>query len=163
MRKTFIYKAKISKTTEKNAMNWLYLCRTLYNLCLEQRKIVWKRDRKSISGYDQANQLPELKEAFPEFKNVGSQTLQDVTERVQKAYSLFYSNLKSNPKSAGLPRFRGNNRYDSFTLKNAGWKLDGRYLKIKNVGIFKLFLSRPIEGEIKQITVKRDSCGDWWN
>jgi putative transposase len=162
MRKTFIYKAKISKATEQNALNWLYLCRTLYNVCLEQRKIIWKRDRKCISGYDQANQLPELKQEFPEFKSVSSHTLQDVTERVQKAYGLFYSNLKSNPKTAGLPRFRSKDRYDSFTLKKNGWSLDGRYLHIKNVGTFKLFLSRPIEGDIKTITIKKDSCGDWF-
>jgi len=162
MRKTFVYKAKISKTTEHNALNWLYLCRTLYNLCLEQRKMIWQRDRKSIHCYAQQKDLTELKQEFPEFKKVSCGTLQEVTERVQRSYDLFYSNLKSNPKSAGLPRFRGRDRYDSFTLKNTGWKLDGRYLKIKNVGTFKLFLSRPIEGDIKQITVKRDSCGDWF-
>ena len=162
MRKTFIYKAKISKTTENNALNWLCLCRTLYNVCLEQRKIIWKKDRKLISGYDQANQLPDLKQEFPEFKDVSSVALQDVTERVQKSYSLFYSNLKSNPNRAGLPRFRGKDRYNSFTLKKTGWKLDGRYLHIKNVGVFKLFLSRPIKGDIKTVTVKRDSCGDWF-
>lgn len=162
MRKTFIYKAKISKTTEQNALNWLRLCRTLYNVCLEQRKIIWRRDRKSIHCYTQQKDITELKKEFPEFKAVSSSTLQDVTERVQRSYDLFYSNLKSNPKAAGLPRFKGKDRYDSFTLKNTGWKLDGHYLNIRNVGVFKLFLSRPIEGEVKTITVKKDSCGDWF-
>ncbi|MFH1453459.1 MAG: transposase, partial [Armatimonadota bacterium] len=53
-------------------------------------------------------------------------------------------------------------RYDSFTLKQAGWKLDGRYLYIKNIGRFKLFLSRAISGTIKTVTIRRTSSGKWF-
>ena len=94
------------------------------------------------------------------FKQVNSQTLQDTVERLGKAFQGFYSRLKKVGEKAGFPRFKSYHRYDSFTLKTSGWKLDGRHLKIKGIGILKLHLSRPIEGKIKTITVRRDSCGD---
>ncbi len=168
MRKTFKYKAKLSKTAEKNAVIWLGLNQKLYNLALEQRITAYKRCGVSLSAYDQHGELPDFKNAFPvprghqKFKQVNSQTLQDTVQRLGKAFQGFYSRLKKVGEKAGFPRFRSLHRYDSFTLKTSGWKLDGRHLKIKGIGILKLHLSRPIEGRIKTITVRRDSCGDWW-
>jgi putative transposase len=161
MRKTFLYKVRINKTTETNCTQWLETCRLLYNLALDQRISAYKNHMKSISGVYQKNQLPELKEAYPEFKAIGSQCLQDVIERLDKAYQAFFRRVKSSGK-AGFPRFKGYGRYDSFTLKQAGWKLEGKCLYVKNVGRFKLFLSRPIEGDIKTVTVRRDPTGKWY-
>jgi len=152
----------MSKAAEQNTINWLGYCQKLYNLALEQRITAYKRCGVSLSTYDQNNELPDLKKAFPEFKKVNSQTLQDTVERLGKAFQGFYSRLKKVGEKAGFPRFKSYHRYDSFTLKTSGWKLDGCHLKIKGIGILKLHLSRPIEGKIKTITVRRDGCGDWW-
>ena len=162
MRKTYKFKAKLSKTTEAKALEWLSLCQKVYNLCLEQRNFLWKQRKKSISAYDQSSQLPDIKKEFPEFKNVGSQVLQNVTDRVGFAYNLFFSNMKNNKERAGKPKYKSISKYKSFTLKDSGWRLNGKHLNIKNVGIFKLYKSREILGDIKQITIKRDSCGDWF-
>jgi len=161
MRKTFLYEARISRKTALNAEHRLEICRALYNLALDQRISVYKNYLKSISVYDQANQLPDLKKEFPEFKSVGSQVLQDVLERLDKAYKSFFRRVKQKGQKAGFPRFKGYGRYDSFTLKQAGWKLEGRYLTITRVGRFKLFLSRAILGDIKTITVRRAPGGKW--
>jgi len=162
MRKTYKFKATANETTAQNAELWLYLSRQLYNSALEQRIVAYKRCGVTLSAYSQSNELPDLKAECPEFKQVGSQVLQDVVERVGKAFQGFFSRLKKVGVKAGFPRFRSRARYDSFTLKQAGWKLDGRHLKIKGVGTFKLFLSREIQGRIKTVTVRRDACGDWW-
>ena len=162
IRKTYKFKATANETTAQNAEQWLYLCQQLYNAALEQRIVAYRRCGITLSAYSQSNELPELKAEYPEFKQVGSQVLQDVVERVGKAFQGFFSRLKKIGVRAGFPRFRSRFRYDSFTLKQAGWKLDGRHLKIKGVGTFKLFLSREIQGRIKTVTVRRDACGDWW-
>jgi len=86
---------------------------------------------------------------------VASQLLQDVVERVGKAFQSFFSRLKKVGVKSGFLRFRSRARYDSFTFKQVGWKLDGRHLKIKDVGTFKLFLSREIQGRIKTVTVRQ--------
>ena len=163
MRKTYFYKARINKHTQANCNRCLNICRTLYNLALEQRISVFRQYRKSISVYEQMLQLPELKEAFPEFKLVGSQCLQDVLQRVDRAFQGFFQRVKAkNNGKAGFPRFKSKNRFHSFTLKQTGWRVVGRYLYIKNIGRFKLFLSRPIEGVIKTIIIKRTSTGKWF-
>ena len=61
------------------------------------------------------------------YSEVGSQVLQEVLERLDKAYKAFFRRIKGKEK-AGFPRFRGRDRYDSFTLKQVGWKLDGKHL-----------------------------------
>ncbi|MDP2967273.1 MAG: RNA-guided endonuclease TnpB family protein [bacterium] len=161
MKKTFQYRIKSNQRTYLKAEKWLSLCRQLYNDCLNERIIAYKENGKSISQYDQMKRLPQLKKAFPEFKQVNSQTLQDVIQRLDKAYQGFFRRVK-NKEKAGFPRFKRQNRYDSFTLKQTGWKLNGQYSEIKNIGRFKIFLSRPIEGDIKTITVRRALTNQWF-
>lgn len=161
MRRTFKYRAKPSKDTESNAFMWLTLCRNLYNAALEQRISAYKKQGKSLSAFDQNYQLPELRKECPEFKQVGSQVLQDVTSRVDKAYKGFFRRVKQG-KISGFPRFKGRNRYNSFTLKQTGWHLEGNQLLVKNVGIFKFKQHRPILGRIKTVTVCRKPTGKWY-
>lgn len=160
MRKAYKYRAEANKQTVANAETWLYLCRRLYNAALEQRIMAYKTGRHSLSAYSQMRDLVELKAAFPEYRQVSHGTLQNTLERLSLAYGAFFRRVKAGDK-AGFPRFKGRNRYDSFTLKQACWKLDGRYLTIRNVGTFKLRLSRPIEGDIKTITLRRSASGKW--
>ena len=161
MKKSFKYYIKANKETIEKVNQVLELCRILYNLCLEQRQFVWKNYHKSISGYDQIKELPSLKKFFPELKEVPSQTLQEVVERVDKAFQNFFSRVKKGEKS-GYPRFKSFDRYDSFTLKQAGWKLIGKELQINKIGSFKLFLSRPIEGDIKTVIIRRTLSNRWY-
>ena len=161
MKKTFIYRIKSNQATYQKAEKWLSLCRQLYNDCLNERIIAYKENKKSISQYEQMKRLPQLKKVFPDFKQVNSQTLQDVIQRLDKAYQGFFRRVK-NKEKAGFPRFKGQNRYDSFTLKQTGWKLQEKYLEIKNIGKFKLFLSRPIEGDIKTITIHKTLTNQWF-
>jgi putative transposase len=161
-RKAFKYRIQASSQTIDHAERWLSLCRNLYNAALEQRITAWRGNCHPVSAFDQKKELPEIKRAFPEYNEVGSQVLQDVIERLDKAYQGFFRRLNNGNGKAGFPRFKGRNRYDSFTLKQAGWKLDGKYLSIHNVGRFKLRLSRPIEGNIKTVTIRRASTGKWF-
>lgn len=163
MQRTFKYNIRAGKQTLNNATRIIDLCRTLYNVCLEQRILVWKYRRKSVSCFDQINQLPELKRAFPEFKDIPSQSAQDVIERLDKAFKGFFRRLKDKSGKAGFPRFKGIDRYNSFTLKQCGWKiLDKRYLIIPKIGRFKMKLSRPIEGDIKTVTIRKSFTGKWY-
>jgi putative transposase len=157
MRKTFKYRLLGTEAVFMKADSWLYHCRWLYNAALNQRVQIYRQNKCSISGYEQCNQLPELKQYYTEYGNISAQTLQSVIERLSKSYDNFFRRVKKGGEKAGFPRFKGKNRYDSFTLKQCGWKLDGKYLTVKNIGRFKIRLSRPIEGDIKTITINRES------
>jgi len=163
MKKTFKYRIKSNQKTEQQAEKWLSFCHQLYNDCLNERIIAYKENKKSISRYDQIKRLPQLRKTFPAFKSVSSQTLQDVVERLDRAYQGFFRRVK-NKEKAGFPRFKGRNRYDSFTLKQAGWKLNlqKEELTIKKIGVFKIILHRPIKGDIKTITIRKTLTDKWF-
>ena len=162
MRKTFKYRLLGNEAVFNKADHWLYLCRKLYNIALEQRITIYRQYKETISCYSQMYQLPDLKDAFPEYQEVDAQVLQDVIDRLDKSYKNFFRRVKNGNGKAGFPRFKGRYRYDSFTLKQNGWKLDGKYLSISKIGRFKLRLSRPIEGDIKTVTIRRCSMGKWY-
>ncbi len=162
MRRAYKYRLLGNRATFDRVNSWLELCRNLYNVALEERIAIYRQDRASISCYSQIKELPELKVAFPEYGDVGSQVLQDVIERLDRAYKAFFRRARNGKGKAGFPRFKGKDRYDSFTLKQAGWKLEGKYLSIRNVGRFKLRLSRSIEGDIKTVTIRREATGKWY-
>lgn len=162
MKKSFKYNIRANNLTFTNAEMIINLCRILYNLCLEHRILLWKQSKKSVSKFEQMRQLTELKKIYPEFKQVPSQSLQDVIDRLDKAFQGFFRRVK-NGEIAGFPRFKGRDRYDSFVLKQAGWKIiDKKYLIIPKIGRFKMKLSRPIEGDIKTVTIRRSMTDKWY-
>jgi putative transposase len=161
MKKTFKYRIYASKETIAKAEYWLSLCCDLYNCCLEQRITAYHLKHETISGFDQFKEVTNLKVLFPEYKEVSSQTLQEVTERLYNAYQAFFRRCKNGEKP-GFPRFKSKSRFDSFVLKRTGWHLEGRYLWIHKVGRFKMNLSREIEGNIKTITIKRTPTNKWY-
>jgi putative transposase len=108
------------------------------------------------------------------WNKLGSQAIQDVVERIDRAYTKFFSDRKRGIRSSP-PKFRKVRRYSSITLKQAGWKLlegnrllitgwefqkDNRFKKLKRE--YRYFKSREIEGKPKTLTIKRDALGDLW-
>ena len=61
----------------------------------------------------------------------------------------------------GYPRFRGRDRYDSVTYSQAGWKLKDGRLDLTGIGAIKVRWSRPIQGTIKAVTIRR-SADQWY-
>lgn len=91
-----------------------------------------------------------------------SQAVQEVCERFDKAYKLFFSNLKNGAPTAP-PLFKKVEKYKSFTLKQAGYKFQGNRIRLTINGKkrwYGFFKSREIEGKRKTVTIKRDACGD---
>jgi putative transposase len=136
-----------------------FLCSWVYNQCLAQRKEVWEKEQKSISCYDQINQLPSLKKTDERYQSVFSQVLQDTVKRLDKSFKNFFRRIKAGEEKAGYPRFKSARRYDSFTYPQNGFKLNGKKLSLSKIGDVKINLHRPIEGEIKTLTIRRQADG----
>jgi putative transposase len=163
VRKSFQYKARLSPSSARRAEEQLALCCELYNACLQERRDAWQKAGVSLTAASQMAQLPEIKHHLrPEYSEIGAQVLQDVVQRLDKAFQAFFRRVKAKDARAGYPRFRSRRRYDSLTFKQTGWKLEGRRLTLQGIGTLRLFLSRPVEGTVKTVTLKRDRCGDWW-
>jgi putative transposase len=160
MRKAFKYKLKVSAAVADKLTATLEVCRELYNAALQERREAYRQAQQSLNYYDQANQLPAIKQARPDVADVHSQVLQDTLRRVQKAFDNFFRRVKAG-EQPGYPRFQGRDRYDSFTFPQGGWKLDGKKLTLSKLGSCLLILSRPIAGSIKTVTLKREADG-WY-
>jgi putative transposase len=158
-RRAYKFKLKPTRKQEKLLEGQLGLCRELYNAALQERRDAYKRAGKSISYVDQANQLPEIKVERPDLAGVYSQVLQDVLKRVEKAFKGFFNRLKLGVK-VGYPRFRGRDRYDSFTYPQGGWSIQNERLTLSKLGTFKVKLHRQVCGKVKTCTIKRE--GESW-
>ncbi len=82
MLKAYKYRLYPTKEQARLIASAIELCRYLYNCGLEQRIRAYKQAGVQLSAYDQINELPDLKEDFPEYKEIHSQVLQDVLRRL---------------------------------------------------------------------------------
>jgi putative transposase len=90
---------------------------------------------------------------------VHSQVLQNVALRLQRSFDNFFTGIKEGRK-AGYPRFKSQNRYDSFTYpqyENGFVLKDGR-LQLSKIGNIRIFQHQPIpqNTRIKTCTIRRD-------
>jgi putative transposase len=167
MRLSSRYRLNPTKS-QRTALNaTLDACRWVYNNTLATRKGAWEQRQESVSKYDTVKMLPEWKAQHEWLQQAYSQTLHEVCNRVDRAFQAFFRRVKSGEKEVvprgNPPRFRGKGWYDSFTFPACeGWKLEGDTLRIFKVGRVKLKLHRPINGEIKTLTIRRDTLGNWY-
>ncbi len=135
-------------------------CRWLYNELLSQRKLAYEELDITLSKYQQSMLLPLLKNERPSLDQVHSQVLQNVVDRLDKGFQAFFRRCRQGEKP-GFPRFRGMHRYNSFCYPQSGFSLIGKELKLSKIGNIRLKMHRPIEGEVKTCTLRRNASGDW--
>ena len=158
LRRTYKYRLYRNKRDEHlhQAINVAGL---IWNRALALSKRYYRRYGKALSFNRMQKHLAKLRAKTGKYafwRELGSQAVQDVVQRLEKAFKRFFA------KQGGFPRFKKVKQYRSFTLKQAGWKLLGGN-KIRVLGReYKMILSRPIEGQIKTVTVKRDRLGRLW-
>ena len=146
---------ELQKTIDSHAHVWNHfvaLCRRYYAIygTYPGKKALMRHltKLKRLPRFAHWNQLP-------------SQSLQDVIDRLDKAYSKLFTDRKSGKRS-GRPRFKRRKLYKSYTLKQAGWKLlQDDYIRIGK-RIYRYFKSREVLGTPRRCTIKRDSVGDVW-
>ena len=164
--RTYKFRLYPSAGQEKLLIQQLNLCRELYNAFLQQRVYAHKMG-KSINYNYQQDQVPELKKVFPEFKDIHSQVLQDAAHRVDKAFGNFFRRIreKKNGKNikAGFPRFKPKDGYNSITYPQSGFRiLDNGHVWLSRIGEIRMFMHRPISGDMRTLSIKRDHVGDWF-
>ena len=85
------------------------LCRHVYNAAVAERREAWRKCGVSVGYYQQKAALPQIKADMPDYAEVHSQVLQDVVQRVDRAFQAFFRRGKAG-ETPGSPRFRGRNR-----------------------------------------------------
>lgn len=116
---------------------WRRLHKDLYNAAVANRKTQYNHFKKSVNYYEQQNCLPEFKEVWYEYKQLGSHALQATLKRVDTAFQRFFKGL------GGYPKFKSIRHYSGWTYPcKAGWKTltDGKngYLELFNLGLIQM-------------------------
>lgn len=106
-----------------------------------------------ISLYRMQKHIAKVRRRTEFWQLVNSQAVQEICERVDTAYKRFFKKIAKRP-----PKFKKVNFFNSFTLKQSGWTLNGNVLTIQKKR-YKFSKSREIE-QIKRVTIKRDTLGD---
>jgi len=171
---------KLLPTTEQKAImdKWLSMLRAQYNWLLADRFDWWERNRCDANScplichlpelrdnpdfYGQKRSLVPLKINRPWYKTIHSQVLQDCVTRVKLAFDRFIKG-DCNGKRSGRPRFKGKNRYHSFTYPQLGnEELQGNRINFSKIGLVKLILHRPIPDGFNIKTAQVIKKADEW-
>ncbi|TMT87033.1 transposase [Haloterrigena sp. H1] len=120
------------------------------------------------SAYKHHYRLPGWKDEFPVFSEVNSKALQRTVTR-------FYQNLsnlsdqKANGNKVGKLKWKSPREFQSMTYSQSGFELkntSGRHatLWLSKIGDIKIRYHRniPDEADIKEVTVKKETTGDWF-
>ena len=194
MKYTYQYRL-LPTTKQKLELNyWLRVCRYWYNFQLGERFDWWERNRSYTDRcpllchlpqlkdkpnyYTQKKQLPQLKKDLVQvgwsyeqldFTRIPSQTLQEVSKRVEEAMSRFLKGDKNGNRS-GKPRFKNTARYRSMVLEGQAvflhsYSVGGKYLylDVAKMGVLKIRSHRhlPDGAIIKQAQIIKKADG-WY-
>jgi putative transposase len=153
--KTFIYKLKPTSVQKTKCMQFAGARRFIYNYGLNLVKNAFHNKLKIPSYADITNTLPLLKKS-PDtnwLKDTHSQVLQQTLKDVETALNNFFRGLKTK-KKIGFPIFKKKGKNDSFRYPQ-GVRCENGKVWLPKIGWVAYYDSRPLEGEIKQATVKR--------
>ena len=132
--------------------------RWVFNDALELRSSLWKERKASISRSDLIKRLPGLKSA-PEtawLKRGDSQAMQQSIMHLDEAFQRFFR------KRGRYPRFKSKHGRQAISYPQRVRIVGGSCLYLPKVGDVRAVLHRPVEGEIKTVTVSREPTGKFF-
>ena len=158
----FQYRLYPTQAQEKALRVQLDVSRHVYNMALEERKLGWELEERSVGKKEGYTLAKQYKKTFPQAKMVHSHVLQVAIEDLDRAFQAFYRRVKTG-ETSGYPRFKSYKRWRSIGFKQYGngFKVDGRRLKVSGVGRIRVRWHRPCQGKIKTCRIVR-KAGRWY-
>ncbi|MBI3842739.1 MAG: IS200/IS605 family element transposase accessory protein TnpB [Thaumarchaeota archaeon] len=140
---------------ESKLLRTLDTCRWLYNYFLD-KNIQSREDMQFI--------LTELKEQEPWLTQFHSKMLQMVLHKIDSSRRALKA-LQRNGHKIGKLHFIKHDECNTFTYNQSGFKIERHgntnLLWLSKIGCTEIRLHRPIDGEIKQITITK-KAGSWY-
>jgi len=160
MLKAFKYRLYPTRQQEQAMVAMLETHRRLYNAALAERKDAYEQEQRSVSYGQQSGHLKGERITNPYLAKTNFSSCQATLRRLDKAFQAFFRRVKAGDKP-GYPRFKGRNRFDTveFPAYGDGCKLAGERAYFQHIGYLKIKLHRPVEGQIKTMSFKREADG----
>lgn len=128
----------------------------VWNHCLALQKRYYRMFGKYVPKFTMSKHMTKVWHR----QHIGSQTLQEIVERLDKSYRRFFEHKASRP-----PKFKKMEFFTSIVMKQCGYKFEGNHVTLSFVnGKYKYGFSksRNIEGNIKTVTLRRDNLGCYY-
>ena len=145
--------------------HFVALCRRhyrIYGQCEGYKRLTFSRMSKHLTKLKRLDKFAHWHIPF-------SWAVQNALKRIERGYINFFENRAKRP-----PKFRSRKKYRSMTFDGSQVKIEPfadaehgiRRSPVAKICIrrrwYRFWSSRPIEGNIKQVTVKRDTLGDFY-
>src|SRR5215210_3150003 len=170
LRRAYRYRLYPTRQQEEELLHQLELCRRLYNKALWWRQGAWERWAQRVGLREQTLALTQLKKDMPEYRGLSPGTLEDVVNRVHRAFEGFFRRTRVG-EAPGYPRPKSLGRYRSVSVPRRrefhfdwdGRKRHGR-LSIRGIRGLKVRMHRPFpEGAtVRRVTIRREGSGRWY-
>jgi len=162
MIRTFEYKLYRSNRN-KHLSQAVNLAAEIYNHCIALHNRYYRLYKVHLKKVALQKHLTKLKklERYKHWNNLNSQAIQQICDRIENAYTLFYRNIKKGIRCSP-PGFKKRVKYKSYTLKQCGYKFNEDNSVIIDGKLYKFFKSRDFEGKIKTLTIKRDAIDNFY-
>lgn len=165
--RTYQFKLKPTKAQIKIFLCWLGVCRMVYNMALEIKDAAYKKRGINVSKGELQKQITEIRSDYDWVREVQVHTIQDVTDRLFRAFDNFFRRIKERKsgkkKKAGYPKFAKKNKFSSFGFKGNEAKLhqNTNTIALPKIGNVKYRKSREVEGKILHTRVIKKADG-WY-
>jgi putative transposase len=162
MIRSYVFRLQVSRRHRNAFEKAMTVSNEIYNAALEERIDAWRKQRTSISKFDQFKSLTLIRQDEERFSRYGATMLRTPLVQVDEAFKGFFSRIKKGGP-AGFPRFRSLKRLRSFGFTEAsGWTLKGKILKMKGLPNVRMKMHRGLLGKPVRLTIKKDARGRWF-
>ncbi len=158
VRKTYQYRLYRCDKRDRRLHHKIFVASRVWNHFIALQRRYYRLTGKYISLKRMNNHVLKLRRTnrFALWQDLHSQACQDVCRRVDDAYQRFFHGLVKR-----RPKFKKSRKYRSFTFPQSGYKVNSNTVTIDGVK-YRFVKHREIGGQIKTLTVKRDSMGRLW-
>lgn len=155
MIKTYTYKIKPNKAIERKFDEQVGIVRYVYNIAREVREESYKKG-VGVNYFDLSKQLTEAKKEHIWLKQVHSQTLQAVLERLELGYKKFFADLKRGTKTS-KPKWAKKDKWRSLPFKSIKTTFNG--FKLPSFGNVRVFKFKIPKGELRTASIVKEADG----
>lgn len=151
------YRLYVNKHTEE--LSQLVTTSTfVWNHIIALYRRFYKLYKASPSCTQMQKHIAKLAKNNPYWNKMGSQSLQEICQRVDATYKQFFKKI-----GRGRPNFHNPYKSGSFMFKGkVGYSLNGNFITINKIGhTYRFKLTRQY-GTVKNIHIKRDNRGYLW-
>lgn len=154
-------KVKLYPTQKQAEMleNHFSAYRYCYNLCLEYKSTLWSDYRVSVSGFEMKKELYQIRKESEWLLKCKAECIGEASLNLDASYQNFFKHSKGFPKFKSKRGEQSFCAYQSISCQNNKVKFYKNKIKFKTSEQYNILLETH---KIKQVTFKRDLCGDYW-